>query len=93
MANKTFQIVKLIEMVNDRNASATGGPAERSAWNSILDEVLEDAGAYVGFRYLAEDEVPPGEAPGIAHGPTDETRRHYYSHVDLWPDPRRKSHA
>ena len=57
MARNTFEISKLVQMVNHRNANSTCSPAERQGWNSLLEKVLFEADAYDGFGYLWRDDL------------------------------------
>jgi len=80
MARKTFDIQKLKDIVNKRNALSTCEPKVREGWNSLLEEVLHQNGTYNGFCYLTE--VPSGCKPGIDYAnrfkDTDDTRRKYF---------------
>jgi hypothetical protein len=82
---KTFLVEALKRKVNHRNRTSTCTAAARDGWNSVLSDVLMETGNYKGFRYLTQEEVPPGYEPGgIWHeDPTkrlfpDESRREYF---------------
>lgn len=81
---KTIQLVRMIEKVNHMNCVSTCSEGVRQGWNTLLEDMLHDAGAYAGFNYLRSDEVPVGEKPGIIVNNSgrneypDETRRVYY---------------
>lgn len=85
---KTVSIADLLSEVNRRNKQSTCSADVRDGWNSLLETVLHNANLYEGYGYLSQEEVPPGEKPGIDKhcrdgAPTrerfpDESRRHYY---------------
>lgn len=85
MARKTFEVSRLVEMVNGRNRQSTCSPDMREGWNSLLESVLINTDTYAGFGYLTLLEVPQGQLPGIEYGREneppefpDESRRIYY---------------
>jgi len=82
---KTFSVEALKRKVNHRNKESTCVAATRDGWNSVLEDVLLETGNYNGFRYLKQEEVPPGRLPGIVwhEDPKkrlfpDEGRREYF---------------
>jgi hypothetical protein len=86
MARKTFNVAQLVETVNRRNRHSNCTPDVRQGWNSLLEEVLLEAGQYKGYNYLRFDDVAEDVLPGIIlnhrgegeHEFPDETRRFYY---------------
>jgi hypothetical protein len=61
-------------------------PAYRQGISEVVSSILMDTGNYRGFRYLHQNEVPAGFAPGIFPSDnyderfegTDPTRIQYY---------------
>lgn len=79
---KTVSVLTLIEIVNRLNKHSTCPVETRKGWNTLLDEVLHKTGNYNGYAYLACQDVPRGELPGIEHTAKfnnypDVTRRKY----------------
>jgi hypothetical protein len=57
MARKTFEVSKLVGMVNLLcKVSAPADINERQSAMTILEVILHETGNYKGFRYLLEDE-------------------------------------
>jgi len=86
--HKTIKIAALVAKVNDLNQHSICPPEVRRGWNSLLEDVLHGADAYVGFGYLSVTEVPRYQTPGITgEAPNfqfpDETRRRYIVHSRL----------
>jgi hypothetical protein len=65
MPRKTVKIEKIIEMGNNILMGDFGNSWFRSGVKLMLENILHDSGTYRGFRYLAQEEVPQGELPGI----------------------------
>jgi hypothetical protein len=65
MPRKTVKIEKIIEMGNKVLMNDTHDPEFRSGVKLMLENILHESGTYRGFRFLTQEEVPQGEAPGI----------------------------
>lgn len=86
---KKIDVARVIELANTLNATSKGpaGYALRTGSNSLASTIMSECDVYAGFRYLAKDEVPAGELPGIifdesparAHEYPDATRISYYT--------------
>jgi len=82
-SKKTIKVQDLIDIVNRRNKHSTCSPEVRKGWNSLLEEVLHKTDNYNGFNFLAPDEVPEGEKPGIECFNQDTSK-------NVFPDESRK---
>lgn len=104
MARKTADILKLIKLVNERNATSTCDPKVREGWNSLLESILHEAGVYVGFGYLYQKNLRESAAsspPGIEFmrqifdypGPCDEVvePREFFAALDAENKERREN--
>lgn len=95
---KTVNLKELIEEVNTRNRCSTCRPDIREGWNTLLESFLHGAGVYSGFFYLAPEQIPEGQLPGIncsiytgvetvpcekRFENTDNTRIQFYVHESL----------
>lgn len=65
MARKTVKIEKIIEMGNKILQSDTHDQEFRCGVKLMLENILHESETYRGFRFLTQEEVPYGEAPGI----------------------------
>lgn len=65
MARKTVDVSKMVDTVNEVLAQSECTPDMRQGMMNLLENVLHETGNYKGFRYLAINEVPKGELPGI----------------------------
>jgi hypothetical protein len=65
MPRKTVNIEKIIEIGNKVLQNDTHDPEFRSGVKLMLENILHESGTYRGFRFLTQEEVPHGEAPGI----------------------------
>ena len=86
---KTVKIQRLIEVVNEFNASSADHLKEqREGRNMLLESILMEAGAYKGFGYLSADQLK-GDAMSVGireqrpdgtwnFDDTDHTRIYYY---------------
>lgn len=64
---KTVNVEKVINAINHFNCiSKNVSPDVRNGKNSVAAFILHEVGAYAGFGYLTADDVPAGEAPGVA---------------------------
>lgn len=85
---KTTDLAKMIETVNRRNKHSMCSPDVRRGWNSLLAEMLHDAGVYEGFGYYEAKDLGDVE-PGIAKDKNgnnvfpDDTRIFYFYHRSL----------
>ena len=84
---RTVKIADLICEVNRKNKLSSCTSHVRNGWNGMLEDILHANGVYAGYWYLATDEVPEGEEPGIVRGEEsdaaffpDPSRRCYYVH-------------
>ena len=86
---KTIHLRELLEWVNQRNATSTCLPSVREGWNSLVNSMLMQADAYIGFQFLTAEDLADnakGLPPGIIwnadgtdrHTFPDETRIRYY---------------
>lgn len=64
MARKTLNVQTCKDMVN-RSLSEKNLNSQREAMIALFTEMLMSHGAYNGFRYLRDTEVPVGDVPGI----------------------------
>lgn len=64
MARKTMEVQVCKDMVN-RSLAEKNLSSQREAMIALFTEMLMSHGAYNGFRYLRDTEVPVGELPGI----------------------------
>ena len=62
---KTVRLADVAEKVNARNRKSTCSAEVRDGWNSVLEDMLMEADAYLGFQYLEAEDVPDGHLPGI----------------------------
>lgn len=90
---RTFNIDKIIEIVNRRNLLSTCDPKVREGWNSLLGEILHQANRYNGYHYYSDKTLSQELIPGVRTDDngipledyeerfenTDETRRRYFS--------------
>lgn len=91
-SRKTVKLETILDIANKAIKNSTGSAESRQFLESVLEDILFSAGAYKGFRYLDETEVPYDYKPGINSHPlgienltweekfnnTDETRRMYF---------------
>ena len=73
---------RLIDEVNLMLRKSTCKSEVREGMIAVIDVIIHQSGTYKGFRYLAQEEVPPNEEPGtLGLGDTrtypDPTRRRY----------------
>lgn len=68
---KTLDVVKFTAQINEVLSQSTCEPGIRQGMMTALETVLHQTGNYQGFRYLVENEVPSGHAPGINISPVD----------------------
>ena len=87
---KTISLKNMIEEVNRINQKGTEDLQLRQGRNDLLEWCLNQAGAYIGYGLLKQNEVPEGQTPGIHTGEVlpfiaipDDTRRKYYIHESL----------
>jgi hypothetical protein len=66
-------LLTIVQLVNGRNRTSVCAAECRQGWNSLLEELLEQAGDYNGFAILTAAEVPQGQQPGHL----DSSRRAY----------------
>lgn len=77
--------VLLLQRANELLATGTASKEYRAGICAYIEQILMDFGAYRGFQYLQQGQVPHGELPGIRPGlpaeqqfaVTDCTRRRY----------------
>ena len=70
MGRKTFEVAALKEMINVSLADSSRSPDAREQLGNVLSSMLMKSNNYNSFRYLAENEVPKGQLPGIRTGDT-----------------------
>ena len=68
---KTLDVVEFTAQINEVLAQSTCESGIRRGMMTALETVLHQTGNYRGFRYLVENEVPAGHAPGINTSPVD----------------------
>jgi hypothetical protein len=91
MPRKTFEIATFMETANTMLRQPAGSAHARGQIATLIETTLMGAGVYAGFRYLALNELPDGELPGVRMGPngdvlsyeerflnTDDSRRQYF---------------
>lgn len=82
-ARKSIEIKTLVDKVNHMNRESTCESLIRTGWNELLEDALHAIGAYEGYTYLTDKEVPLNHKPGVIKTDSgnifpDETRRHYF---------------
>lgn len=77
MARKTVDVSKMVDTVNEVLAQSECTPDMRQGMMNLLENVLHETGNYKGFRYLAINEVPKGEKPGINRDEYGEVSKDY----------------
>ena len=88
---KTFNIEAFKSQINSSLKNSTCSADVRRGIIFCLETVLFEAGAYAGYGYLDQHEVPDDQLPGVRFGDdgkllpyetrflnTDDTRREYY---------------
>lgn len=68
---KTIEIEKLKDYVNGILASPNGTPELRNGAYLVLDQALHEAGAYKGFSYLTNYDLPADQKPGVRYSTED----------------------
>jgi len=62
---KTFNVNEYRQAVNGMLATSECSSDVRQGMINMLEDILFQTGNYMGFRYLMQNQVPPGEKPGI----------------------------
>lgn len=77
---KTVRLRDLIQWVNRANASSTCDPRVREGWNALVNSLLMDSDAYIGFWCLRAHELTgdaAGYPPGIVFDHSGEHRHEF----------------
>lgn len=65
MRKKTFNVDEYRQTVNQLLAMSECSSDVRQGMINMLEKILFQTGNYKGFQYLMQNQVPPGEKPGI----------------------------
>lgn len=90
MSRKTVPVEMLLDIANKALASPGGSPEMRVGIIQVVEAALFGISRYKGFYYLAEEDVPEGEKPGIRWGdPTEYVAGDVNRFKDVDPTRRR----